>query len=206
MNIKDKAKKYAEIYHGNQIRKSNGKLMIYHPIAVAELLEYYGYDDEIIAAGYLHDTIEDTETTIEKIKKDFGSKVASLVNFSSEPDKSLSWEERKQHTIKNVINYSHYSIDDIVVILADKIHNIEDLTNELKIQGFYVFNSFKRGYENMLWYFESIYNAISHYELPIVKRLGEALTNLKNEIEYQTQLEKRLDTDIAILKKDINSK
>lgn len=162
--------------------------MIYHPLAVGELLESFGYDDDVISAGYLHDTVEDTTTTIKDIESLFGSKISSLVYNASEPDKSLSWEERKLHTIDVIQNSL---IDDIVVVLADKIHNIEDLTNELKIQGLSVFSSFKRGADKQLWYFEGIYNTInfSNKEVPIVKRLEEAIIKLKNEIKYQTELE-----------------
>ncbi|MDD4718753.1 MAG: HD domain-containing protein [Bacilli bacterium] len=195
MSIKEKAKEYAIKAHTNQIRKSNGKSMIYHPIAVGKLLESLGYDDEIVAAGYLHDTVEDTKTTIIELENLFGERIAKLVFNASEPDKSLSWEERKMHTIHTVENND---INDISVVLADKIHNIEDLTNELKIQGLSVCNSFKRGIENQLWYFEGIYNAAvtSHnHQHPLIERLGRAIDNLKNEIKYQTQLETEIFYD-----------
>ncbi len=184
MSIKDLAKKYAIKAHYNQIRKSNGKPMIYHPLAVGDLLEDFGYDDDIISAGYLHDTVEDTQTTLEELESLFNKNIAKLVSNASEPDKSLSWEERKMHTINMVKNSS---LNESVVILADKIHNIEDLTNELKIQGISVFNHFKRGIDKQLWYFEEIYNSvpIEENDSDIVKRYGKALENLKIELELQ---------------------
>ena len=100
MNIKEKAKEFAIKAHKGQVRKNEkDKPMIMHPISVAELLEEYGYDDNVVAAGYLHDVVEDTKYTIEDIEKEFGKDIASLVMGASERDKSLSWEERKQHTI-----------------------------------------------------------------------------------------------------------
>lgn len=194
MQVKEHAKEHAIKVHKNQIRKSNGKTMVYHPLAVGELLEQFGYDDEVVSAGYLHDTVEDTSTTIEDIEELFGHRISSLVFNASEPDKSLSWEERKNHTM-NVVKSS--PIDDIAVVLADKIHNIEDLTNELQIQGLSVFNSFKRGVDKQLWYFEGVYNSISssNSEVLIVKRLDEALTKLKDEIQYQNELENVLFSD-----------
>ena len=162
--------------------------MIYHPLAVGELLENFGYDEEVISAGYLHDTVEDTNTTIDDITTLFGSRISKLVYNASEPDKSLPWEKRKMHTINIVANNS---VDDIAVILADKIHNIEDLTQELKVQGLSVFDSFKRGIDKQLWYFEGIFNAVSvsNSEVPIVKRLERAIVKLKQEIQYQNELE-----------------
>lgn len=65
--------------------------MVIHPINAGEILKEYGFDDNVIAAGYLHDVVEDTKYTKEDIEKLFGSDIASLVMGASEPDKSLSW-------------------------------------------------------------------------------------------------------------------
>ena len=98
MNITDKAKEFAIKAHKGQIRKSEPeKPMVIHPINAGEILKEYGFDDNVIAAGYLHDVVEDTKYTIEDIEKLFGSDIASLVMGASESDKSLSWEERKKH-------------------------------------------------------------------------------------------------------------
>ena len=105
MDIKEKAKLFAIQAHMGQIRKNEpDKPMIMHPISVGVLLESFGYDDNVVAAGYLHDVVEDTKYTIEDIKKEFGSDIASLVMGASEPDKSLSWEERKRYTILEAKN------------------------------------------------------------------------------------------------------
>lgn len=121
----NQAKEFAKKAHKAQIRKSDPeKPMIVHPINVGNILKEYGFDENVIAAGYLHDVVEDTKYEIEDIKKYFGEDVASLVNGASEPDKSLSWEERKQHTINNTkkLDLRHKAI-----ICADKISNLEDL-------------------------------------------------------------------------------
>lgn len=184
MNIKDKAKEFAIKAHEGQFRKLSGNPVILHPIMVGEILESFGFDEEIITAGYLHDTVEDTSITIEDIENNFGSRVAKLVSYATEPDQSLSWEERKQHTI-NVVKTN--SIEDIAVILADKISNIECLVEELQLQGLSVFNVFKRGAESQLWYFEGVYNAAleSNKDQPLIQRLGITIDNLKKEILHQ---------------------
>lgn len=93
-------------------------------------------------------------------------------------------------------------LDDIVVVVADKIHNLEDLTKELQIQGLSLFNSFKRGVDQQNWYYTAIYEAINQkdQEQPIVKRLAAALANFKSEIARQSNLE------IATQKPNVKSK
>lgn len=90
-DIKEKAKLFTIMAHMGQVRKSEtDKPMIMHPISVGLLLESFGYDDNIIAAGYLHDVVENTKYTIDDIEKEFGNDIASLVISASETDKSLS--------------------------------------------------------------------------------------------------------------------
>ena len=105
MDIKQKAKNFAIKAHKGQIRKSEPQNpMIIHPLNVCKILEEYGYDDNVVAAGYLHDVIEDTKYSKEDIEKKFGEDIVSLVIGASEPDKKQSWEERKQHTISTIKN------------------------------------------------------------------------------------------------------
>ncbi len=187
MNIKEKAKIFAIKAHKGQIRKSEpDKPMIIHPISVGLLLEEYGYDDEVIAAGFLHDVVEDTKYTLEDIKKEFGSEIASLVKSASEPDKSLSWEERKKHTIETSKNLP---LRNKVVICADKINNLEDLMIKFEKNGKRDFNAFKRGEESQKWYYTSIYESLITNEdenLPIFKRFKEVLDKVfpKKEDSY----------------------
>ena len=124
MNVKELAKEFAIKAHKGQKRKfDTAKPMIIHPINVANILSEYEFDDNVVAAGYLHDVVEDTKYTLKDIEKKFGQDIASLVNGATEPDKSLSWEERKKHTIENIknLNLRHKAI-----VCADKISNLED--------------------------------------------------------------------------------
>lgn len=158
MDIKEKAKLFAIKAHYNQVRKSEkDKPMIIHPIDVAEILESYGFDENVVAAGYLHDVIEDTKYTSDDILKEFGSDVLSLVEGNTESDKKLSWEERKQHTIDVAKNLD---LRHKAVICADKISNLEDLYILFSKNGKYDFSSFNRGYDSQKWYFENLYNSL----------------------------------------------
>lgn len=176
MNLKEKAKMFAIHAHMGQIRKSEpDKPMIIHPISVGMLLEEYGYDESVVAAGYLHDVVEDTKYTIEDIRKEFGDEIANLVMNASEPDKSLSWEERKKHTIEET---KHLPLKNKLVICADKINNLEDLMLIFQKSGKRDFSAFNRGEEQQKWYYTSVYESLIYVEnenLPIFKRLKNVL-------------------------------
>ena len=176
MNIKEKAKIFAINAHQGQIRKNEpDKPMIIHPLSVGKLLEDYNYSDNIVAAGYLHDVVEDTKYTIEDIEKEFGQEVANLVMSASEKDKTLSWEERKKHTIEEV---KKLPLKNKLVICADKINNLEDLYLKFAKNGQRDFSNFKRGEEKQKWYYTNIYENLIKGEdknLPIFKRLKKAL-------------------------------
>ena len=158
MNIKDKAKEFAINAHKGQIRKSDKeKPMIIHPINVADILSEYGFDDNVVAAGYLHDVIEDTKYTKEDLLKVFNEDILSLVLGDTEKDKSLSWEERKIETINIVkdLDLRHKSI-----VCADKISNLEDMRIIFETRGEKDFSAFKRGYEKQKWYYTEVYNSL----------------------------------------------
>lgn len=176
MDLKEKAKLFAINAHNDQVRKNEpDKPMIIHPISVGMLLEEYGCDDSVVAAGYLHDVVEDTKYTIEDIEKEFGSKVANLVMGASEPDKSMSWEERKKHTIETT---KKLPLDNKLVICADKINNLEDLMIKFQKTGKRDFSLFKRGEEQQKWYYTNVYISLIYNEdenLPLFKRLKNVL-------------------------------
>lgn len=164
MKIENKAKEFANSAHSGQVRKADPeKPMIVHPISVANMLREYGFDENVIAAGYLHDVVEDTKYTEEDILEHFGKDITSLVMGASEPDKSLSWEERKQHTIDHTkdLDLRHKAI-----ICADKISNLGDIKILAEIRGEYNFNAFKRGFDSQKWYYEHVYQSLIHGEDP----------------------------------------
>ena len=195
MNLIERAKAFAIKAHMGQVRKSEpDKPMIMHPISVGNLLEDYGYDDEIIAAGYLHDVVEDTKYTIEDIQNEFGEKVANLVMGASEPNKTLSWEERKKHTIKET---KTLPLANKLIICADKINNLEDMMLKFEKNGKKDFSAFKRGEEHQKWYFTNIYESIIYNEeanLPIFKRFKNAVDNVFDKAE-DTYLENTIFND-----------
>jgi (p)ppGpp synthase/HD superfamily hydrolase len=124
-----------------------------------------GCNDEVIAAGLLHDTVEDTDLTLEEIEREFGRKVAEIVQGCSEPDKKLSWEERKEHTLAQL---KTASLDIRLVACADKIHNIRSIRDDLLEYGESVWKKFNRGKKKQEWYYKGLVESLgfaSRFEL-----------------------------------------
>lgn len=92
LNRIDFAIEFAAYAHRNQLRKGTEIPYISHPFGVGMILLEAKCNEEVIIAGLLHDTLEDTETTEDDIHSRFGSEVLRLVQGASEPDKHLSWE------------------------------------------------------------------------------------------------------------------
>ncbi len=170
MSIIDKAIVFAAIAHDGQKRKSSNIPYISHPYAVGMLLLRENCPDETVAAGILHDTLEDTEVTYGELEKEFGEKVARLVLAVSEPDKSLPWEERKAHTIQML---KQAELEVIKIITADKLHNLRTIRNELAVKGEKVWERFKRGREKQHWYYTTIVEALSDKkeQFPLIEEL-----------------------------------
>lgn len=156
MSIVERALKFAKQAHEGQKRKNSNTPYIMHPIAVAKILEESGLSQEVIAAGLLHDTVEDTPATIEDIADHFGEIVSNIVAAHTE-DKTKSWEERKQHTID--VSKSG-PIEVKALIAADKLDNLRSLVESYAVKKDKVWDTFKRGYEKQKWYHLSVANNI----------------------------------------------
>src|SRR5574344_1374803 len=186
MTIEEQAKTFAIKAHLDQVRKSEpDKPMIIHPISVANIIAYYGFDSNVVAAGYLHDVVEDTKYNQDDILDNFGDDIASLVETATEPDKTLPWEERKQHTIDVIKNAD---MRHKAIVCADKINNLEDMRILFNKKGKHDFSAFKRGFDKKKWYYENIYESLIYNEdktNPMFIRLKEVIDdifyNKKNE-------------------------
>jgi (p)ppGpp synthase/HD superfamily hydrolase len=144
--------------HLHQNRKSENLPFITHPFAVGLILSRAGCSEEVIAAGILHDTVEDTSMTLEDIRREFGERIAALVGSASEPDRSLSWEERKTHTVETV---KKAVLEVKMVVCADKLHNVKTIADAMKEIGEQVWSRFKRGKEQQEWYYRSLAESLS---------------------------------------------
>ena len=154
-----RAIEFAVIRHNGQKRKGTETPYIVPPIEVMQLLTAESCTDEVIAAGILHDTLEDTDVTFEEIKENFGEKIASLVAAESE-DKSKSWEERKQATINHLQNCEK---EIVMCVLADKLSNLLSICDDFSKVGQKIWERFNRPYEKEKWYYTGIKKATDRY-------------------------------------------
>ncbi len=127
-NLVCKAFQFAYSLHEGQYRKS-GEAYIAHPIAVAGLLRDLGGDSEMIAAGFLHDVVEDTEVTPEEIEERFGANVRQLVEAVTKLSKFnfSNKTERQAENFRRMFIAMAQDIRVIVVKLADRLHNMRTL-------------------------------------------------------------------------------
>ncbi|WP_246943208.1 HD domain-containing protein [Bacillus pinisoli] len=155
MDLIEKARNFAQQAHEGQLRRLTDDPYFIHPEGVATILQEAGMSDEIIAAGYLHDTVEDTNATILDIKNEFGSNIASIVAGNTE-DKSKTWEERKQHTI-DLVRTASFEIKCLVA--ADKLDNLRSLmTSSETVDD--IWSHFKRGEKQQAWYYSELAQAL----------------------------------------------
>jgi len=139
--------------HQNQFRKGTDIPYITHPLAVGVILAKAGCSDDVIIAGILHDTVEDTSITLDYIRDTFGKKVSRLVKGASAPDKSLPWEERKRHT-QDFLKGASPKVK--FVALADKLNNIRAIAADYREIGEGLWKRFSRGKEAQKWYYQGL--------------------------------------------------
>jgi len=149
---------FATKAHTGQFRKGTKVPYIVHPLGVAKILIEAGCSEEVVMAGILHDTVEDSSTRIDDIRRDFGEEVARLVAGASEPDKSDTWENRKQHTI-DILETA--PMDAVYISLADKLANIRDIRADYEKLGDDVFLRFNRPKEKQEWYYRAMADLFS---------------------------------------------
>lgn len=158
--------------HQNQLRKNVDRDVPYisHPAAVGYLLLQFGFSDEVVMAGILHDTIEDTTVSLEGVKKDFGDEVAELVAGVTE-DKSLDFVPRKQQYFEHIKTASP---EVKAICAADQIANITS-TLVMHERGENLKDSlFKSGVEAARWVAENRLATVSQdFRGPIVDKLKE---------------------------------
>ena len=126
------ATKTHEIYQ-KQRRKGKDIPYITHPLVVGLILARAGASEDVVAAGILHDTIEDSipekKVSSEMLSERFGEAVSQLVESVSELDKSLPWEERKREALEHIKSFSHEAL---LVKSADTLCNVSELIDDFE--------------------------------------------------------------------------
>ena len=169
----DRAIIFAVQAHAGTERRGKGYPYIVHPLEAVEIVATMTKDQELLAAAALHDTVEDTDVTLEQIQELFGSRIAALVADESEEmpagiSEEESWHARKQAAIDRLSRASH---DAKIVAMGDKLSNMRAIARDYAVQGDALWNIFhNKDPKEHEW----------HY-----RGLAQALSELKGSFAYQ---------------------
>ncbi|MHB1490821.1 MAG: RelA/SpoT family protein, partial [Cellulomonas sp.] len=122
LSVIERAYAVAEQAHRGQLRKS-GDPYITHPVAVATILAELGMTPSTLVAALLHDTVEDTDYSLEELRADFGPEVAMLVDGVTKLDKVTFGEAAQAETVRKMVVAMSRDIRVLVIKLADRLHN-----------------------------------------------------------------------------------
>ena len=122
LSVIERAYEVAERAHRSQKRRS-GEPYITHPIAVAQILAELGVAPVAIAAALLHDTVEDTEYSLEQLTTEFGEEIAMLVDGVTKLDKVNYGDSAQAETVRKMVVAMSKDIRVLVIKLADRLHN-----------------------------------------------------------------------------------
>lgn len=120
-----KAESYARQKHSGQRRKS-GEPFVSHPLAVAQILAKEGLGADTVVAGILHDTVEDTDATIEEIEQGWGKEIADLVQGITKVERATE-DERRTETYRKLLLAAASDARVLVIKLADRLHNMRTI-------------------------------------------------------------------------------
>lgn len=122
LTVVEQAYVVAERAHRGQLRKS-GDPYITHPVAVATILAELGMTPSTLAAALLHDTVEDTEYSLDQLRREFGPEVAMLVDGVTKLDKVTYGDAAQAETVRKMVVAMSRDIRVLVIKLADRLHN-----------------------------------------------------------------------------------
>ena len=160
----DRAIVFAVRAHAGTERRGKGFPYIVHPMEAVEIVATMTPDQELLAAAALHDTVEDTDITIEQIRTEFGERVASFVAAESDephqrPDSVENWRARKQAAIDRL---AHASRDAKIVALGDKLSNMRAIARDYAEQGDRLWDLFHaKDPKDHEWHYRGLADALS---------------------------------------------
>lgn len=160
LNLFESAVCFATERHNGQKRKMENSPYILHPLEVASIVGTMTDDQEVLAAAVLHDTVEDTKTTMDEIKEKFGKRVALLVMMETEEKREnqppeSTWELRKEETLLILKNTKDIAVK--MMWLGDKLSNMRSFARLYRRCGDSLWLGFhQKDPKKQLWYYEKI--------------------------------------------------
>ena len=155
----DKAAQFAIEAHRGAERRGKGFPYIIHPMEAASIVATVTNDPEMLAAAILHDTVEDTDVTIEQIEELFGPRVAHLVNVET-AQKGTSWRARREVQIER---FRKADRDSKIVALGDKLSNLRAIALDYRKLGDALWSRFRapEGKKDIEWYYRSLASSLA---------------------------------------------
>ena len=140
----DRAIIFAVRAHAGTERRGKGFPYIVHPMEAVSIAATITSDQESLAAAALHDTVEDTDVTVDQIRSEFGERIASLVAAETDAvmegkSENETWHERKQAAIDRL---ARVSSDAKIVAMGDKLSNMRAIARDYAVQGDALWNLF----------------------------------------------------------------
>ena len=176
----DRAIVFAVRAHAGTERRGKGFPYIVHPLEAVEIVATMTADQELLAAAALHDTVEDTDVTVEQIRAEFGDRIASFVAAESDephqrPDSVENWHARKQAAIDRIARASH---DAKMVALGDKLSNMRAIARDYAVQGDALWNLFHaKDRKDHEWHYRGLADALSELRDTFAYKEFEQLIN-----------------------------
>lgn len=174
----DRAIKFAVDAHKNTERRGKGFPYVIHVLEAMEIVASITNDPELLAAAALHDTVEDTDVTVQQVREAFGERIAGLVDAETQEipagmTETESWRGRREASIASLASSSR---DAKIVAMGDKLSNMRAIARDYRAIGDELWHRFHapNGMADYAWYY---------------RRLGEALNDLSEtdaHIEYMT--------------------
>ena len=151
---------FATEKHAGQLRKTSRLPYILHPLETMQILSTMKADGNLLIAGVLHDTVEDTDATIDDIELSFGEDVAELV-ASHTNDKTKSWLEMKTSEIQACKDGSSRLK---MLVLADKVSNLRTMHRDGIELGDKLWDCFSQPKDKQSWFYSEIQEALSELQ------------------------------------------
>ena len=163
----DRAIIFAVKAHAGTERRGKGYPYIVHPLEAVEIVATMTADQELLAAAALHDTVEDTEVTVDQIRAEFGERIAALVasesdTFEEGVSEEASWHSRKRAAIERLARASH---DAKIVALGDKLSNMRAIARDYAVQGDALWNIFHaKDPKDHEWHYRGLADSLKELE------------------------------------------
>ncbi|MCQ2074680.1 MAG: HD domain-containing protein [Bacteroidaceae bacterium] len=160
----DKAIKFAVDAHANTERRGKGFPYVIHVLEAMEIVATITKDPELLAAAALHDTVEDTDVTVDQVRAEFGERIAKLVDAETTGmvdglTETESWRMRRESSLKRLAASSR---DAKIVAMGDKLSNMRAIAHDYRQIREELWNRFHapNGKLDYAWYYQGLGDAL----------------------------------------------